>query len=161
MIHIGKFRLAGFRSGTFRLRYPAKYVGIVWAAILVVFLFASKFITQHLDNPELYTKYVRLASTIITGLFWYKLNPLFMRHQWQAATLFCLTLSVILFICAGVEYIAAGRELSSGVVGSLIIGGTAFVAGIFSGIRWWLYMRRLRERVILRRIAARRKRTKI
>lgn len=158
MTQVGKFSLGHFR---FRgLRYPAKYVGIVWAAMLLFFFFVSVFVARHLGFAEQYPRFTKLASFIITGLFWHKLNSLFMRHQWQAATLFCLTLSVILFICGGVEYINAGRDISSKVVGCLIIGGTAFAAGIFCGIRWWLYMRRLRERVALRQIAARRKRQK-
>lgn len=159
MAQIGKFSLGNFR---FRgLRYPAKYVGLVWAVALVVFFFVSVYIARQMGCAEQYPKFVKLASVIITGLFWHKLNSLFTRHQWQAATLFCLTLAVILLIYGGVEYIGAEQEISSKVISSLIVGGTALVLGIYCGIRWWSYMRQLRERVVLRKIAERRKRNKI
>ena len=149
-------KIGRLNSRRLGLRYPAKYEGIVWAVILVLFVLVSSIIARKLGYVEQSPKIAKLVSLVILSLFLHKFTRLFKRHQWQSVTLFCTTLAVIVLFCGGVEYVSEGRVISSSVVSSLIVGGTALLMGIYCGVRWWFYMRYLRERLVMRGIATRR-----
>ena len=159
MVQLGKLRLMSFRFKGFR--YPAKYVGIVWSLFFALFFCGSVVVAYQFSDTVSYITLTKILIYLFVYLLMWKYITLFVRHRWMTATLVSLTLSVIFCICGYIESHGDWTAASFNTGITFSTSGVMLVISIYCGIRWWLYMRYLCEKVALRRAIAQRRRRKV